>query len=384
MGNLYSFTVERQSTGLAWARRIGNWTGYAAIVLGIPFVLDAPKGSGQGPVLAIILWLLWSGSFALAIRFGLPELYLRLRKSLRYSAAEVEISATGLRIEGIGLLAWHTFSAQAGRRPNSILVTFFDTPLAELSGSASQECLAQLSRQCPPRQLPDIGPDGCLENPHPEAFAAGTMMSQRHGDTDVLYSFAADEGLAACAAQTSRILLGHATQTFTDRRMTAQANALVMVFLATVPVLAIAALLGPVFLASIPAAAAWGFWKEMRTPGKVWTRSEWLDLDARTWNARREYPDHSLATQNISLPLADLVLICFTQQWEQGISHDVGLCKASELKTREHQDPNYLNMVHSADDPSAAELFAIALAKMWKIPCWKIEGGIAVQKKQLA
>lgn len=372
MENPYSFTVERQSAGLAWARRTGKWAGYAVIVLGIPLVLDALELSGQGPVLAILLWLLWSGSFALACRYALPELYLRLRKSMRYSAAEVEVSSAGLRIEGIGVLAWHTFSAQAGSRPNTILVTLYGTPLAELSGPASQDCLAQLNRQCPPRRLPDISPDGCLESTHPNGFAVS-----------VLCSFDADKGLSACA-QTSRILLGYWTQTCADRSKAAQANALLMVFLATLPVLAIAARLGPAFLGIIPAAAAWGYWKAMHTPGKVWTHSKWLDLDTRTWNAQRNFPDHSLPAQRSSLPLADLVLICFAQQWEQGASHDVGLCKASELKISERSKPDYLNMLHSGDDPATAVHFAIALAKMWKIPCWQFDGGIAVQKKQLA
>lgn len=200
----------------------------------------------------------------------------------------------------------------------------------------------------------------------------------------MLCSFEADEGLSACAIQTSRILLGYWAQTYADRRNSAEANALVMALLAILPGLGMAALFPPAFPVIILGAAIWGFRKEMGTPGKVWTRSEWLDLDTRTWNTRREFPDHSLPPQNTSLPLADLVLVCFTQHWEQGVSHDVGLCKARELKNTERSDPNYLNILHSADDPSATEHFAIALARMWKIRCWQIAGGIGVRKKQLA
>jgi hypothetical protein len=386
----YTLTVERQTTGLECARWLGKWGGYALMLLGIPVLLDIPKVSETWPLAAILLWLLWSGAFAMALSFALPELYILLNiRRIRWRDAGVEISPAGLRIDGVGMLAWHRFQALAGECPDSILVMRNVEPWLKLSGPASQECLAALRQQCPPRRLPDISPDGTLLDSDDDAFASGVILSQRHGGTDVLYTFHADEGLAACAAQDSRILLGYASQTFADRRMGAVANALVMLILAVLPALGLASLFGrevglPVGLVILLGAALWGSEKEMTTPGTVWTRREWIDLETRTWNARREFPDQSLPTQSTQLPLADLTLVCFTQHWEQGESHEVGLCKLHELCAAKNKEPSYLNVLYSADTPDEASRFAQALATMWGIACWKIEGGWPIQKRKLA
>jgi hypothetical protein len=384
-----TFTIEHQTIGLKWARRLGRWLGYAVMLLGIPLVLQVPKVSESGPLLAVFLWLLWSGAFALTLSFALPEVYIRLHGRIRHAGVSVEVSPEGLRIGEIGLLAWHRFEVYAEARPDRLLVIRQDKPWLKIAGPSCPELLAELGRQYPPRQLPAVSPEGYLLEMDEEAFASGTILSQRHGGTDLLYGFSADEGLAACAAQGSRILLGYSAQTFADRRATAVASALAMLILASIPALGLGALFGrdgglPVMIALTLGAALWGAWKEMTTPGKVWSRSEWIDLDTRTWNARRNFPDHSLPDQRVSLPLGDLLLVCFTQQWEQGVSYDVGLCKSSELKADKYGHPPCLNMLYCSDSPSDTSRFALALSNRWGIPCWQIEDGLSVRKRQLA
>lgn len=245
------------------------------------------------------------------------------------------------------------------------------------------------------RPFPHVNADGSVDIVIDATEAAGgALMSLRHGGTDVAYHYRADEVLAACTPLPARLLLGHAVQTRRDRRNSAIAQALVYLLLAIVPALLALAFLrhltdSRAFAAGtvgviVMAAMAWAFAREIRAPGGVWERTEWIDFERRVWCARKRYPDARLPTEHASVPLDELVLVCLVQSWEQGQSHDVGLCRKTEIQGRDFGEPRFLNQVHTSDTEPEAHAFACALAALWGLECWQLTFGTGPQKRRLA
>ncbi len=245
------------------------------------------------------------------------------------------------------------------------------------------------------RPFPNVNADGSVDIAiDPAEAAGGALMSLRPGGNDVAYHYHADEVLAACTPLPARLLLGFAVQTKRDRLNGAIAQALLYLLLATFPALLVGAFrrnitdsrsfaLGALVV-MVVAAMAWAFTREMLAPGKVWERTQWIDFERRVWCARKSHPDGSLQTEYAIVPLDELVLVCFVAYWEQGQSFDVGLCKRTEIKGRDFNDPHYLNRVHTSDTQPEAHAFACALAARWGLECWQLTGGMTPQKRRLA
>ncbi|MDP5240544.1 hypothetical protein Q9Q94_13450 [Uliginosibacterium sp. 31-16] len=280
-----------------------------------------------------------------------------------------------------------------------------------------------MSEQPALRQLPQISSDGASVTAEGLNYSAGEILSQRHGGTDVLYGFSAAEVLAACTPLPERLLLGYARQTEEDRRKSAIAGALAHAFVALLPALLIMAGLRhitdnrPVTLAGfilimlgVMARAAW---RELRTPGKVWQLTEWLDFSTRTWHARKAFgkvagppqdfpdphggrldpegasrgltsPDGSLPTRNASLPLDQLLLVCIDQHWEQGVTYDIALCRANEFEGLEkYSEAPRLNMLHQAETEEESLAFARQLSALWQIPARRYAFDVTAQRNRL-
>jgi hypothetical protein len=261
---------------------------------------------------------------------------------------------------------------QSARRQNAI------SPAADVAALAG-----------PLRALPEIDASGRLLGFEADREGGGAILLMRHGGIDVLGRFSEVEILTACRSGPPRILLSYARQTTVDRRKSAIANAMAYVLLALLPGLLLGALFKEmagawVMLAVLLGAASWGFAREMSQAGSVWERSEWLDFESRNWKARRDFPDHSLPDQSASVPLAELALICFTHHWEQGVSYDIGLGRAADVRAlRDYHDPPILNVIHSSSDQQRSAQFATELAGLWGIPCWQIDWGSSAPKRKL-
>ncbi|WP_124540528.1 hypothetical protein [Piscinibacter terrae] len=246
-----------------------------------------------------------------------------------------------------------------------------------------------------PTALPPVGKDGRLDDAFVQGRGAGAILSQVHGGTSVLGGLRSGELLAACTPLPARLLLSHAIQTLQDRKKSAMAQAWLYALLGVFPVLFALGFLvqymgasrgfaGTCFVAVMIGLMMKGYWKVIRDPEKAWERVHWLDFEARTWEARRSFLDGRLPEQRATVPMDELVLLCFVQQWEHSDSYDVGLCKLSELKASERDVPGCLNIIHSADQESEAHDFARALAALWGIDCWEFAGGIPPSKRKLA
>ena len=252
-----------------------------------------------------------------------------------------------------------------------------------------------MNLQTPLRQLPQISPDGATVTADGLNYSAGEILSQRHGGTDVLYGFSTAEVLAACTPLPERLLLlGYALQTTEDRRKSAIALALAHAFIAMLPALLIMGGLRhitdnrPVTLAGfilimlgVMGRAAW---RELRTPGKVWQLTKWLDFSTRTWHARKAYPDGSLPTRHASQPLDQLLLVCIDQHWEQGVTYDIALCRADEFEGLEkYSEAPRLNMLHQAETEEESLAFARQLSTLWQIPARRFAFDVAAQRNRL-
>lgn len=280
-----------------------------------------------------------------------------------------------------------------------------------------------MSLQTPHRPLPQVSADGATVICEGLNYSGGEILSLRHGGTDVLYGFSAAEVLAACTPLPERLLLGYARQTAEDRRKSALANALAHAFLAMVPALLIMILLRKItdnrpatltgFVLIMLVVMARAAWRELRTPGKVWQLTEWLDFGTRTWHARKAFgkdagppqdfpgphggrldpegasrgltsPDGSLPTRCASLPLEKLVLVCITQHWEQGVTHDLALCRADEFEGLEkYGEAPRLNMLHQAEKEEDCIAFARQLSERWQIRACRFGFDVAAQHNRL-
>jgi hypothetical protein len=242
----------------------------------------------------------------------------------------------------------------------------------------------------PLRPLPEIDASGRLVGFAAEPEGGGEILLMRHGGIDVLGRFSEAEILAASRSRPARILLSYGTQTKADRRKSAIANAMAYVFLALLPGLLLGALFKGiagawVMVAVLLGAASWGFAREMFEPGKVWERSAWMDFETRTWRARRDFPDHSLPDHSASIPLAELTQVCFTHQWEQGVSYDIGFARLADVTAlRRYYNPAILNVIQSSSDQQRSAEFAAELAGLWGMPCWQIDWGSSAGKRTLA
>jgi hypothetical protein len=242
-----------------------------------------------------------------------------------------------------------------------------------------------------PRVLPNVSADGMVTTEDDADYACGAIMSLRHGGTDVLSGYSAQYVLQASTPLPPRMLLAYAMQTLEDRKKGAQAEAFVHAVVASLPALLVMGLLRSMgaskeftlfsFIVIMLGVMLRAFWNEIRDPEKAWRLTKWLDFETRTWNARRSFLDGNLPDHTASIPLAELALVCFVHQWEQGASYDVGLCKTTELKFCERSGPAILNVIHSADEESAAHDFGRALAALWGIDCWKELPGVGKYQK---
>jgi hypothetical protein len=111
------------------------------------------------------------------------------------------------------------------------------------------------------------------------------------------------------------------------------------------------------------------FFREVRSPKKAWQRTLWLDFESRELRLRYCLLDDGHTPVTDGVPFADLALICFPYQWEQGTTFDIGLCRKDQLKRDGNTDPPYLCMIHSSDEEDATRQTGIALANAWGMEC---------------
>jgi hypothetical protein len=221
------------------------------------------------------------------------------------------------------------------------------------------------------RTIPEVNEDGVIQTTnHSEIFTHHVCI--HHYETQ--------EILSACSSSADQLLLDYRDKTTSDKITRMWVASIGHSILALLPCLLIIGVLPkptrlPVLVLLMSGVILRAIWIEYYKPGNLWQSTDWLDLKTRTLHKRMNYLDGSLPTNTLSIPLDNLILVCFKEIWgdeQPETMYRVGLCEAQELAIlRTGKSPSILNNLQYTKTEEAAIAFTKELAQLWKIPAWR-------------